>query len=64
MAQPLVSRNLILLLKAGFLDARREGKMMFYRVKRELPSPLDSLVAIVKNELLDGPLFEDDLQLL
>ena len=62
MAQPLVSRNLILLLKAGFLDARREGKMMFYRVKKELPPPLEDLVAIVKNELLDNSLFKDDLQ--
>lgn len=61
MAQPLVSRNLTLLFKAGFLDARREGKMMFYRVKKDLPPPLDGLVGIIKSELTCNPLFKDDL---
>lgn len=37
MSQPLVSRNLSLLLRAGFLEDRREGKLMFYSMKKRLP---------------------------
>jgi ArsR family transcriptional regulator, arsenate/arsenite/antimonite-responsive transcriptional repressor len=37
MTQPLVSRNLSLLFRAGFLDDRKDGKMTFYRLKKSLP---------------------------
>ncbi len=37
MSQPLISRNLSLLSKAGFLKDRREGKLMFYRIRKNLP---------------------------
>jgi len=37
-SQPLISRNLSLLEKGGFLESRREGKLMFYRISRDLPS--------------------------
>ena len=41
MSQPLVSRNLSLLHKAGFLDDRRDGKMIFYTVKKKKESDLN-----------------------
>ena len=62
MSQPLVSRNLSLLFKAEFLDDRREGKMMFYRVRKKLPSPLADLMTILKSELSDNALFQSDLR--
>lgn len=34
--QPLISRNLSLLYKGGFLEERRDGKLRFYRVRKDL----------------------------
>ncbi len=48
MSQPLISRNLSLLAGAGFLKSRREGKMMFYSVKRRLPQILASVMALLR----------------
>ncbi len=64
MSQPLVSRNLSLLRKAGFLKDRREGKLMFYSLKKTLPEKhLISLSAI--NELLkDDNTLKKDLRAL
>lgn len=62
MSQPLVSRNLSLLFKAGFLDDRRDGKMMFYRVREKLPLPLARLMALLQDELRDNPQFKNDLK--
>lgn len=62
MSQPLVSRNLSLLLKAGFLEGRRDGKMMYYRLKETLPEPLASLMSLLGNVLGDDETHERDLQ--
>jgi DNA-binding transcriptional ArsR family regulator len=43
-SQPLVSRNLALLERAGLLDSRRDGKQVFYSLKKDLPSPVAGLV--------------------
>jgi ArsR family transcriptional regulator len=51
MSQPLVSRNLALLSRAGLLDARRDGKMMYYRLSETLPDPAASLVRVLRNAL-------------
>ncbi len=51
MSQPLISRNLSLLEKAGFLDVRREGKLMFYKIKKQLAKK-NSLILSALNELL------------
>lgn len=44
LSQPLVSRNLALLERAGFLVSRRVGKQVFYRLNKELPPPVAALV--------------------
>jgi len=62
MIQPLVSRNLSLLYKAGFLDDRREGKMMFYRIKKKLPRLQARLLALLYEELQNSDVFKNDLQ--
>lgn len=36
-SQPLVSRSLALLEREGLLDSRRQGKHVFYRLKKEIP---------------------------
>jgi ArsR family transcriptional regulator len=62
MSQPLVSRNLSLLSRAGLLDARRDGKMMFYRLKKTLPEPLASLMSLVRKELAGDETRKSDLR--
>lgn len=47
LSQPLVSRNLALLERAGFLDSRRDGKQVFYRLKKDLPPPVAGLLRAV-----------------
>lgn len=61
MSQPLVSRNLSLLLKGGYLDDRREGKMMFYSLRKHLPQPQQSLMELLKQELSGSIQMKDDL---
>lgn len=51
-SQPLISRNLSLLEKGGFLDSRREGKLMFYRIKEDLSIGHRKLLDVFR-ELLD-----------
>ena len=52
-SQPLISRNLSLLSRAGFLDARREGKLMFYRKKKSLTKRNSLIISLLK-ELSEG----------
>ncbi|MBZ0155796.1 MAG: metalloregulator ArsR/SmtB family transcription factor [Alphaproteobacteria bacterium] len=53
LSQPLVSRNLSLLTRSGFLEMRREGKLMFYRIKPSLP-PAHLLALSLVRKLLEG----------
>ena len=62
MAQPLVSRNLSLLYRAGFLKDRKEGKMVFYRLKRGLPKPLSCLMMVLRACLKDNETLKKDLK--
>jgi DNA-binding transcriptional ArsR family regulator len=62
MSQPLVSRNLSLLSGAGFLDARREGRMTYYRLKKTLPEPLAPLVKVLRSALEDDETRKIDLK--
>ncbi len=38
MSQSLVSRSLALLEREGLLDSRRQGKHVFYRLKKDMPA--------------------------
>lgn len=58
LSQPLVSRNLALLDREGLLDSRRQGKHVFYRLKKNLPHLAAALLDIVA---ADG-LFDRDRQ--
>lgn len=53
-SQPLVSRNLSLLKKGGFLDERRQGKLRFYSISKDLSKDrkavLDMLVSLLKSD--------------
>lgn len=62
MSQPLVSRNLSLLMKGGYLDDRREGKMIFYSLKKNLPLPQQTLMDVLRSELSASAQAKEDLQ--
>lgn len=60
MAQPLVSRNLSLLYKAGFLDDRRDGKLTFYKLKKKLPRPLSCMMKVLRECLRNNETLKND----
>jgi ArsR family transcriptional regulator len=62
MSQPLVSRNLSLLHKAGFLDDRRDGKMIFYVVKKKPRKVQRLLLEVVTDVLKDDRLLAADIK--
>ena len=62
MSQPLISRNLSLLLKAGFLKDRREGKLMFYSIRKTLPGKHRQLLALLREFLKDDTTLIKDLR--
>ena len=62
MPQPLVSRNLSLLYKQGFLDDRKDGKMVFYKLRKGLPKPLSCLMRVLRTCLKDNETVKQDLK--
>lgn len=62
MSQPLISRNLSLFAKAGFLSGRREGKLMFYRIKRNLAKENMLVLSILKELLKDDRVLLKDIK--
>ncbi len=61
MSQPLVSRNLSLLSRAGFLKDRREGKLMFYAIRKNLPKKHLMLLSLLNELLKNDKIFLKDL---
>ena len=61
-SQPLISRNLSLLSSAGLLNERRQGKLVFYSVKKN-PSPIArKILELLKIELKDSVRLKEDLR--
>jgi DNA-binding transcriptional ArsR family regulator len=63
-SQPLVSRNLSLMSAAGLLTERRQGKLVFYSLRKNLRSPLRETVKVVKKELKNDEVYLKDLSAL
>ncbi len=63
-SQPLVSRNLTLLSGAGLLDERKEGKLVFYSLKREIPPIYKSIIAVLRTALKSDSIVTGDLMTL
>lgn len=61
-SQPLVSRNLTLLNGAGFLEQRREGKLVFYSLKKRLHASHEKMVGLLKGTLRSDKILSDDLK--
>jgi ArsR family transcriptional regulator len=60
-SQPLVSRNLSLMSGFGLLTERRDGKLVFYHLRKDLPQPAKRVITIVRGELRDDPVVTADL---
>jgi ArsR family transcriptional regulator len=51
LSQPLVSRNLNLMHRAGLIEARREGKLVFYSLKKGLPEEYLMILRVIEESL-------------
>ncbi len=60
-SQPLVSRNLALLSGTGFLDERKEGKLVFYSLKRDMAPAQRKMVGVLRGTLKSDSILKDDL---
>jgi DNA-binding transcriptional ArsR family regulator len=63
-SQPLVSRNLSLLSRGGFLEDRREGKLMYYRTTRQLDDAHKKIYDYIKEMLRNDETVFTDLNTL
>lgn len=63
-SQPLVSRNLALLDSAGLLSERRDGKLVFYSIRKDLPSFVARLIRLLAEELKDNETMMIDIETL
>ena len=63
-SQPLVSRNLNLLNGAGLLDERKEGKLVFYSLKKGIPPIYKSIIAVLRKALKSDSILKGDLMTL
>ncbi|MBI5056791.1 MAG: winged helix-turn-helix transcriptional regulator [Nitrospirae bacterium] len=63
-SQPLVSRNLSLLYKGGFLDERRDGKLRFYSIRSDIAEDKVAVLVLLRTLLKSDTRFKEDLQTL
>ena len=61
-SQPLISRNLSLLNNAGLLHERREGKLVFYSVRKKPGPAASGILSFLKSELKGDKRLSDDLK--
>lgn len=61
-SQPLVSRNLSLLMHAGFLEDRRKGKMIFYKIKTKADKKQALLINMLTEMLADDETLKKDIE--
>ena len=63
-SQPLISRNLSLLYKGGFLDERREGKLRFYSILKDLAADRTAVMDLLRGQLKSDGTYNADLETL
>lgn len=61
-SQPLVSRNLSLLNRAGFLDERRDGKLIFYSIRKDITPVIERTIDLLLTELRSSTMLQSDLE--
>ncbi len=63
-SQPMISRNLSILSRAGFLEERKEGKLKFYRVRDNISSIHKDIIRLLRHWLADDEVMKRDLETL
>jgi ArsR family transcriptional regulator len=63
-SQSLVSRNLSLLYRADFLEERRQGKLRFYRVKKDLKGERKAVMNFLRSILKNDTVIVRDIETL
>jgi len=59
-SQPLVSRNLKLLGDAGFLEERKDGKLVFYSMKKKMADLNARMIELLKETLEGDRILSED----
>ncbi len=60
-SQPLISRNLSLLSRSGLIIERKEGKLVFYSLNREMPGPYRKVIDQLKDMAEGDTTFSGDI---
>lgn len=63
-SQPLISRNLSLLSRGGFLDERREGKLRFYSIRKDLAPDRTAVLGLLRDFLKTDVRYKEDRETL
>ncbi len=63
-SQPLVSRNLSLLYRGGFLNERREGKLRFYSIRKDLSDNKKEVLELLLKLVKPTAEYREDLETL
>lgn len=61
-SQPLVSKNLSLLSSGGFLSERRDGKLVYYGLRKDLAPELSTVMRILRKFYKDDPIVQEDME--
>lgn len=63
-SQPLISRNLGLLYRGGLLDERRDGKLRFYSISKDISDDKKAVLALVSMLVKHEVRYKEDLKTL
>jgi DNA-binding transcriptional ArsR family regulator len=63
-SQPLISRNLSLLYKGGFLEERRDGKLRFYSIRKDITPDRTDVLELLRGLAKSSSRYKDDLVVL
>jgi ArsR family transcriptional regulator len=61
-SQSLISRNLSLLYQAGFLEEKRQGKLRYYRVKKDIVDERKAVMNFLRSMLKNDTVIEKDIE--
>ena len=63
-SQPLISRNVALLYRAGLLKERRDGKLRCYKIRKDLPNEMKDIMKLLNNITKSHNTIRNDIETL
>ena len=63
-SQPLISRNISMLYAGRFLDERRQGKLRFYSIRRDLDPVRKAVLRLLREIVRQSAKYKEDLSTL